>query len=227
MHSRVGLATEFLGPEWFDCVRATIDECKKLGMEAWLYDEDRWPSGAAGGFVTKNKKYRMRSLTVRVLNKLPKKNKNLLRVFRGTFKKHKFQPDARGKHFLAFSVELQQPSSWYNDQTYPDTMSKEAIGEFIRQGYEPYAREVGGEFGKSVPGIFTDEPNYGRFNRDAVPWTDSLPREFKKRYGYNILDWLPAVFFEMNEPESVAARYHYHDITTALFVENFAGQIGR
>ena len=43
MHSRVGLKTPYLGSEWFDCVRACIDEAAKIGVKAWLYDEDRWP----------------------------------------------------------------------------------------------------------------------------------------------------------------------------------------
>ena len=53
MHSRVGLDTAYLSDEWFECVDACIDEAEKLDMQAWLYDEDRWPSGAAGivGFV--------------------------------------------------------------------------------------------------------------------------------------------------------------------------------
>ncbi|MBQ7152325.1 MAG: hypothetical protein IJR83_00095 [Clostridia bacterium] len=33
-------------------------------MEAWLYDEDRWPSGSAGGKATIDPKYRMKSLYV-------------------------------------------------------------------------------------------------------------------------------------------------------------------
>lgn len=49
MHARVGLDTPYLGPEWFSCVRVCVDEAKRLGMNAWLYDEDRWPSGFAGG----------------------------------------------------------------------------------------------------------------------------------------------------------------------------------
>ena len=49
MHSRVGLNTPYLGPEWMKCVDACVDEAEKLDMQAWLYDEDRWPSGAAGG----------------------------------------------------------------------------------------------------------------------------------------------------------------------------------
>jgi len=52
MHSREGLATEYLGSEWFDCVRSCADEARKHGMRAWAYDEDRWPSGAAGGLAT-------------------------------------------------------------------------------------------------------------------------------------------------------------------------------
>ena len=66
MHSRVGLATPYLSNEWFDCIRVCCEEAEKLGMKAWLYDEDRWPSGAAGGLVTKDPKYRARSLVAPV-----------------------------------------------------------------------------------------------------------------------------------------------------------------
>ncbi len=64
MHARVGLATPYLSQRWFECVNACVDEAKKLKMEAWLYDEDRWPSGAAGGLVTKNPAWRQRMLRV-------------------------------------------------------------------------------------------------------------------------------------------------------------------
>lgn len=64
MHSRIGLNTPYLSHEWFDLVAACIDEAQKTGTEAWLYDEDRWPSGAAGGLVTRHEHYRMRSLVL-------------------------------------------------------------------------------------------------------------------------------------------------------------------
>ena len=44
-----GLETRHLSAEWFVCVRACCEEAERLGMKAWLYDEDRYPSGAAGG----------------------------------------------------------------------------------------------------------------------------------------------------------------------------------
>ena len=62
MHARVGLDTEYLGDEWFECIRACVAEAEKLGMNAWLYDEDRWPSGAAGGKVTRDDRYKMKGL---------------------------------------------------------------------------------------------------------------------------------------------------------------------
>jgi hypothetical protein len=51
MHSRDGLETPYMGEEWFSMIRAAALEAEALGMEAWLYDEDRWPSGTAGGSV--------------------------------------------------------------------------------------------------------------------------------------------------------------------------------
>ena len=64
MHSRAGLITEYLGDEWFDLINAVADAGEQEGMEAWLYDEDRWPSGSAGGKVTIDPQYRMKALYV-------------------------------------------------------------------------------------------------------------------------------------------------------------------
>ena len=35
-----------------DLIKACNEHGKKVGMLSWLYDEDRWPSGTAGGKVT-------------------------------------------------------------------------------------------------------------------------------------------------------------------------------
>ena len=51
MHVRYGLETEYLSAEFLDCVKAVVAAAKKRKMEAWLYDEDRWPCGFAGGAV--------------------------------------------------------------------------------------------------------------------------------------------------------------------------------
>jgi len=63
MHSRYGLKTPYLSEEWFTCIRACIEKARALDMKAYLYDEDRWPSGFAGGVVTRdNPEYRAKRL---------------------------------------------------------------------------------------------------------------------------------------------------------------------
>ena len=45
MHARGGLTTEYLGKEWMDNVKTSVNEAEKLDMHAWGYDENGWPSG--------------------------------------------------------------------------------------------------------------------------------------------------------------------------------------
>lgn len=62
IHPRVGLDIEYLGDEYMELVEYTIQGCKKRGLKCWLYDDDRYPSGAADGFATKDVRYRDRGL---------------------------------------------------------------------------------------------------------------------------------------------------------------------
>jgi hypothetical protein len=54
IHSRVGLDTPYMGSEFMDHVKASVEFAKDKGLLACLYDDDRWPSGAAGGLVVAN-----------------------------------------------------------------------------------------------------------------------------------------------------------------------------
>ena len=52
MHAREGLQygeTPYFSDGWWQAVAAAVDEARQAGFHAWIYDEDRWPSGAAGG----------------------------------------------------------------------------------------------------------------------------------------------------------------------------------
>src|SRR3954464_6953370 len=62
IHSRTGLATHYLGAEYLHAVKACTEKLASEAMRAWLYDEDRWPSGYAGGIVTREKKHRIKHL---------------------------------------------------------------------------------------------------------------------------------------------------------------------
>ncbi len=247
MHSRVGLATPYLSQEWFDLTHAVIDECKRQGMEAWLYDEDRWPSGAAGGIVTQDPKHRQKRLELEIDEqaKLPKGD-DIIAVFAAKMTEgeiaeprrlKKGQRPKKGEVVMAFRRKLAAPSDWYNGQTYLDTMSHESVKRFMEVTHDAYAKHCGREFGKAVAGMFTDEPNHGmtlhaqridqlKTAAMDVPWTDSLAKTFKQRYGYDLLDYLPEIFFDVRGRAVSRARYHFHDCMAHLFVDAFARQIG-
>lgn len=246
MHSRVGLGTPYLSEEWFDLVDACAKKAEADGMEAWLYDEDRWPSGAAGGIVTKDERYRMRFLRIDVLEDAFsfKPGERFLAAFAAkldgeTASGVRRLPEGfaasalkKGERLLAFSEELHPCSSWYNGYTYLDTMNEEAVDKFIEVTHEAYLEHNGKRFGKAIPGIFTDEPHYGhgRFfdvkaGSGTSQWTSRLPVEFSKRYGYELLDHLPEIFFFVEGAKFSKARRDYRDCLTHLFVNAFGRKI--
>lgn len=52
LHPRSGLLTPCMSEDWLRCIEAAVDEADRRGLQAWLYDEDPYPSGVAGGRVT-------------------------------------------------------------------------------------------------------------------------------------------------------------------------------
>ena len=253
MHSRVGLATPYLSKEWMDCIAACVDEAEKLDMQAWLYDEDRWPSGAAGGLVTRNEKYRMHRLVlehIRKPNQL-KWSKDVLAAFAVSFRNKTIVGGlrrlgrnapvpalAKGEEILVFRDYRKEGSDWFNGYSYLDTMNREAVQKFIEVTHEAYCKHFPKIIGKRIPGIFTDEPNYGGIGHFiwaakpgerlgcVLPWTPKLPLIFKKRYGYDLLSNLVELFYLIEDREISSVRLHYYDCITFLFVDAFARQIG-
>jgi hypothetical protein len=247
MHSRVGLDTPYLAKEWFDAVRACIDEAGRHDMRAWLYDEDRWPSGAAGGLVTRHEAHRARHLTIRLLPpgtavaRTPRTVAVFVaRIDGAAARDVRLVPAGEspaagaGETILHCFVELEQPSDWFNGQTYLDTMNPAAVRAFIRTTHEAYRKQVGEFFGTRVPGIFTDEPHHGHAIAEGrgdpatirLAWTDRLPAVFRRRHGYDLIPRLPEVVFDVDGAAVSQARYRYHDCLTFLFVDSFARQVG-
>jgi hypothetical protein len=53
IHSRVGNRIDYLSDRWLELVRFACEECAKYRLKVWIYDEDGFPSGNAGGRVQK------------------------------------------------------------------------------------------------------------------------------------------------------------------------------
>jgi len=219
MHSRDGLRTRYLGKDWMDRIATCLREGKKLDMESWLYDEDRWPSGAAGGLVTiGHDELRSRGM---VLVRPPLQGKDYLAVFDLDEKSGAYRmidpSDTAKNEKIAFEVVLAPKTNWFNGESYADLLNPEAVRAFLNTTYEAYAKEFSNDFGESLPGIFTDEPH---FRCGDVPWTDNFPAYFEKLNGYDIIPRLPDLFFDL--PNSPKTRYDFWRTATKLFVETFS-----
>lgn len=274
MHTRSGMATPYLSDEYMDLIRACVDKAKEENMLAWLYDEDRWPSGAAGGIVTKNKNFRQKYLAMTTERKesviagrffsnyiglaagetpaetvdesVGYKNgqEYLLAVYdivlneNGSLKNYRrIGPDdeAAGQKWYAY-VNVEHDSGWYNGQAYLDTMMCEAVEEFVRVTHETYRKKVGDEFDRVVPAIFSDEPQFRSIDRAGFSndttraritgWTTDLPITFRAAYGYDLVERLPEIFWDLDGVPS-KARYHFHDHVSERFSEAFFGTVGK
>ncbi len=186
MHVRTGMTTPYLSDEHMDLISTCVEKCRRENMLAWLYDEDRWPSGAAGGFVTREKQYRARQLLLTANPYAPGESPALTSAFtvpacrsangylaacydialdkKGCLQRAaRIDPDARaaGTKWYAY-VETPLETPWFNNQTYVDTLNPAAIRRFIQITYERYQQTIGKDFGGVVPAIFTDEPQFVR-----------------------------------------------------------------
>ena len=243
MHSRYGLKTPYLSAEWFACVSACAERCRQRKMHAYLYDEDRWPSGAAGGLVTRdNVEFRLHELVCTTQAETTKGGERL-----GSFAVRRdeagrlvsYEPLEAGQaapagaEVLHFDVVSQPTGGWYNDGAYLDTMSAEAVGEFIQVTHQAYADRHAEDFGTVVPAIFTDEPNYFQSVArrigltDGVPWTADMARQFRARRGYDVREHLPELLYAGPEGEFSRVRHDFRRTATELFVESYSRQIGQ
>ena len=245
MHTRVGMSVPYLSDEYMGHIRACTDEAKRKGMLAWLYDEDKWPSGYAGGFVTEKAENRQKYLLLtpsRVAE--PEESDRLLAVYtvtldgNGALKSYARipedgSPEPEGCLWYAY-LRLSKATPWFHFKGYADTLFPDAIDDFIRITHERYKECLGEDLGTVCPAIFTDEPQMTRKTellRAAEPqdivlsWTADLEDTYRKTYGESLLDRLPEVIWEL--PEGISrTRYRYHDHVTERFVSAYCDRIG-
>ena len=262
MHTRVGMSTKYLSEEFMQFIKNCVEKAKENEMLAWLYDEDKWPSGYAGGYVTKNKAFRKKHLlfTTRPYGEegeightdglIEDANAHAERTENGvllnkydivldndgyiaSYKVLQEGEQAQGSVWYAY-METAVDAAWFNNEAYVDTLSKDAIDEFIKITHEEYKKNIGDDFGGDIPAIFTDEPqfstketlNYATDKNDVyIPYTTDFEETYVNTYGESFLEKLPEVFFELRNKVSVT-RYNYHDHIAERFVTAFADNVG-
>ena len=150
-------------------------------------------------------------------------------------------PDLKpGERLLIFTTELVQTHDFFNGAAYLNTIDPKSVERFIDFTHERYKKTNGRDFGHTIPGIFTDEPHHGFVMADtpkgwvypvnsgwATPWSNGLPAGFQKRWGYDLREKLPELFFRLNGEHFSPVKWHYMEVLHDLFLKNFAAPINK
>jgi alpha-L-rhamnosidase len=229
IHPRPGLITPYLTDEWFSLCAYAVETGKALGLKIWLYDENSYPSGFAGGHVPAAIPDAARSgLRLRKFDKAPAKldttplvvlRRTLTGLENVTGKPLPSSPD--GAAYYVFDVVQAAPSPWHGGFTYVDLMRKDVTEKFLDLTLNGYKRVIGTEFGLTVPGVFQDEAEIAPpGGREIVNYTPALFRSFQMRNGYDLRPELPGLFEETGNWKRV--RHDFYATLLDLFIENWA-----
>jgi hypothetical protein len=225
VHPRPGLMTPYLSDQWFRLWKVALAEAERLDMNLWIYDENSYPSGFAGGWVPEvMPEARGRGLVFREVTRVEKPGEEVVGVYRLTDSGYEDvtsqarcgQALADGKYLVA-AVQRAGNSPWHGGRCYVDLMYPGVTEKFLEVTLEAYRKHIGQQFGQRVPGAFTDEPNVRPAG--GLPWTDHLPQEFEKRWGYKLTDHLPSLSRPVGDWRRV--RHNYFQVVLEQFIEHW------
>ena len=227
IHPRPGMITEYMSDEWYSLYRYAVDKGKEMGLDIWIYDENSYPSGFAGGHVPEDmpESYNQgQGLELTKTDLLPDKTDEYFIILKkegdkwaditNALSQHK---KAKGEYYLYKKTYLGK-SDWYGGYSYVDLLVPGVTEKFIDLTMKGYEKTIKDEFGKSVFGIFTDEPNIS--SPGGLRWTPDLFEVFRKQWGYDLKPLLPLLDEETGNWKQV--RHNYMETLLQMFVDRWS-----
>jgi hypothetical protein len=218
--------TPYLSDDWFRLWEVALKEAERLDMNVWIYDENSYPSGFAGGLVP-DVMPESRGLGLRFshADAAPKPDDSTLAVYRltddgfenVTEQARADRPLPDGQYLVA-SVRMAPSSGWFGGKYYVDLLAHGVTEKFIAITHEAYRRRLGKYFGSRIPGVFTDEPHLAPAG--GIHWSRRLPADFEKRWGYDLIDNLPCLIRPLGDYKKV--RHNFYQLLLELFIERWA-----
>lgn len=227
IHPRPGLITSYLSDEWFALCNYTVQKGKELGMDVWLYDENSYPSGFAGGHVPAEmpESYNQgQGLDFERMERIPDDRDDIFLVLKKVDEEFiditdnlNDESGKKGDYFI-YTKQFYKNQAWHGGYSYVDLLYEGVTEKFIEVTMTGYEKAIGKEFGKTVPGIFTDEPNIS--SPGGIRWTPSLFEDFEKRWGYDLKTNLPSLSLEIGDWKRI--RHNYYTTLLELFIERWS-----
>jgi hypothetical protein len=227
IHPRPGLITEYLSENWFELYQFAVEKGKELGMNIWIYDENSYPSGFAGGHVPDEmpESYNQgQGLKMTKFEILPDTCDKYYLCLKEESDKYtditSSLANEKGKtgKYILFSKTYNGKSDWYGGFSYVDLLYPGVTQKFINVTMTGYEKYLGTEFGKTIPGTFTDEPQIN--SPGGIRWTPDLFDVFFKKWHYDLKNQLPSLFEELGDWKKI--RHNYTQTLLQLFIDRWA-----
>jgi len=216
LHSRSGLITEFLGDDWWKVMQAAVDAANEAGLRCMFYDEDKWPSGYAGGIIPRmSEDYRAKCLARLDKNTPLPTGAEIIGEDSTTY-------------YVIYTAQFGYEI--FNGTCYVDLFNPEAVQAFIDVSYRPYVEKYRAQITNYRPAIFSDEPHvHARYfdrntpNLGTLSYSPWLEKKFKEMYGYELRDKLELLYEEKENWREV--RMQYYRAKALAFEESYTGQL--
>lgn len=230
VHPRYGLLNAYASGEWYALVAYAAKRARRLGLDLWLYDENSFPSGFAGGHVpaempgSYNEGHALRLERQMILE--PDSTKEYLLIYSqedslvDITASWKNRYGERG-YFMLFEKVYFPVRDWYAGFSYVDLLKPGVTEKFIEVTMTGYEERAGSFFGNVIPGVFTDEPNIApQGDKGLIRWTPDLFEKFEERWGYRLEPNLASIV--ENSPASGKIRHNYYQLLLELFIERWS-----
>lgn len=228
VHPRPGLITPYLSEEWFHLWGAALQSAKRLGLKLYIYDENSYPSGFAGGHVPSQLPNALSTAAAyKILDWQPsmatQQNEafwlspdKTIKVFACEQRDDSLQigtdltllprsewADHTEKVFVVELVPA-ETLGWLGGFANVDLLRPEVTDAFINSTHEAYRERFGRDFGDTIPALFTDEPSitdsriYNTEGGRSLPFSYWFANEFERLNGYSLLENLPCIFRDVD-----------------------------
>ncbi|MBE6368392.1 MAG: hypothetical protein E7052_10885 [Lentisphaerae bacterium] len=212
MHARGGLPDTYMDNEYMDAVCGAIEAAVENNMEAWLYDENGWPSGCGNDAVPHyGEEFQQKKLLYCPLDgsvPLPEK-RFILNYF-----------DADGNVTTPDSPQSEYAVYYKLIPSYVDVLNPQTIEKFLESTHKVYRRCLPEKYFRQIKGFFTDEPEIAF---SGVPWSPALVEKFAGFTGKNLYEHLLELFLDVKDYRTT--RSFFYRATGVLFAENFHAEL--
>ncbi len=229
VHPRPGIISAYLMDEWFEMWEYAYEKAEALGMKLWIYDENSFPSGFAGGHMASEMPESVSTPTALTITDLgtgegidTSEFEILVRSSTSnTVISEDSLPNENEGTLYGFTAHIQTTNGWYGGSRYTDLLIPGVTEKFIEVTMRGYEEILGDELGNGIPGVFTDEPNIRPYGaNDGIRITPSLWEDFKNRWDYDLKPHLPSLFYETGDWKRV--RHNYYGLLLELFIERWS-----